>query len=54
VERKNTLLKTAKVKKVIIQLNKWKNLKELKNVQLGVLYSVIIIYIKCIKIQSMV
>jgi len=32
MERKNTLLKTAKAKKAIIQLNEWKNLKELKNV----------------------
>jgi len=50
VEKKNTLLKTAKVKKVIIQLNKWKNSKELKNVQLGVLHSITIIYTKYIKI----
>jgi len=50
VERKDTLLKTAKVKEVITQLNKQKNLKELKNVQLGVLHSVIIIYTKYIKI----
>jgi len=32
MERKDILLKIAKVKKVIIQLNKWKNLRELKNV----------------------
>jgi len=52
VERKNILLKTVKVKKVVIQLNEWKNLKEPKNVQSGVLYSVITIYTKYIKIQS--
>jgi len=50
VEKKDILLKIAKVKKVIIQLNKWKNLKELKNVQLGVSYFIIIIYTKYIKI----
>jgi len=50
VERKDILLKIIKVKKAIIQLNKRKNLKELKNVQLGVLHSVIITHAKCIKI----
>jgi len=52
MEKKDTLLRITKVKEVIIQLNKQKNLKELKNVQLGVLHSVIIIYTKCIKIQN--
>jgi len=52
VERKDISLKTTKVGEAVIQLNEWKNLKELKNVQLGVLHSVTIIYAKCIKIQS--
>jgi len=52
VERKNTSLKIAKAREAITQLNKWKNSKELKNIQLGVLYSIIIIYTKCTKIQS--
>jgi len=52
VEEKDILLKTAKIKEVITQLNKQKNLKGLKNVQLGVLHSIIIIYTKCIKIQN--
>jgi len=34
------------------QLNEWKNLKELKNVQSGVSHSVIIMYTKYIKMQS--
>jgi len=50
MEKKDILLKTVKVKKVMTQLNKWKNLKGLKNVQLGVSHSVIIMYTKCIKI----
>ena len=50
MERNFFLLKTAKARKVITQLNKRKNLKELKNIQSGVLYSVITIYTKYIKI----
>jgi len=50
MEKKDILLKITEAKKAIIQLNKWKNLKELKNVQLGVLYSIIITYTKYIKI----
>jgi len=34
------------------QLNKWKNSRELKNIQSGVLHSVIITYTKYIKMQS--
>ena len=52
-ERKNILLKIAKVKGVIIQLEKQKNLKKPGNVQLGVSCFIIIIYTKCIKMQSM-
>jgi len=52
VEKRDILLKTAKTKGAVIQLNKWKNLKEPKNVQLGVSHSIIIIYTKCIKMQS--
>jgi len=50
VEKKDTLLKIVKARKAVIQLNKWKNLRELKNVQSGVSRSVIIIYTKYIKI----
>jgi len=32
MEKKDILLKIAKVKEAIIQLNKWKNLKEPKSV----------------------
>jgi len=53
VERKDTSSKTAKAREAITQLNEWKNLRELKNVQLGVSYSVIIMYAKCIKMQNM-
>jgi len=54
VEKKNTLLKTTKAKKVITQLNKWKNSRELKNIQLGVSHFIITTYTKYIKMQSMV
>jgi len=53
MEKKSIILKIAKVKKVIIQLNKQKNLKGLRNVQLKVSHSIIIIYTKYIKIQNM-
>jgi len=52
VVKKGIILKIAKVKKIITQLKKKKNLKGLKNIQLGVLYFVIIIYTKYIKMQN--